>query len=49
MDYEGDLYDQTLRVEFCKFLRPEQKFGSLDELLAAIKRDGETARAYFEA
>lgn len=49
MDYEGDLYDQTLRVEFCKFLRPEQKFGSLDELLAAIKRDGETARAHFEA
>ena len=48
LDYEGDLYDSTLRVEFCKFLRPEQKFGSLDELLAAIKRDGETARAYFE-
>ena len=47
LDYEGDLYDSTLRVEFCKFLRPEQKVGSLDELLAAIKRDGETARAYF--
>ena len=48
LDYEGDLYNRTLRVEFCKFLRPEQKFGSLDELVAAIKRDGEAARAYFD-
>ena len=47
-DYEGDLYDRTLRVEFCKFLRPEQKFGSLDELVAAVKKDGKAARAYFE-
>ena len=48
LDYEGDLYDRILRVEFCKFLRPEQKFGSLDELVAAVKRDGEAARAYFQ-
>ena len=47
LDYEGDLYDRLLRVEFCKFLRPEQKFASLEELVAAVKRDGEAARAYF--
>ena len=49
LDYTGDLYDRMLRVEFCKFLRPEQKFGSLDALVAAVKRDGEAARAYFGA
>ncbi len=49
LGYDGDLYGVDLRVEFCKFLRPEQKFGSLDELVAAIHKDGEAARAYFEA
>ena len=47
LDFEGDLYGSNLQVEFCKFLRPEQKFGSLDDLVAAIHRDGEAARAYF--
>ena len=48
LDYDGDLYGSTLRVEFCKFLRPEQKFASVDELMSAIRSDGEAARAYFE-
>ena len=47
LDFEGDLYGSNLQVEFCKFLRPEQKFGSLDALVAAIRNDGEAARAYF--
>ena len=49
LDYDGNLYDRVLRVEFCKFLRPEQTFGSLDDLVAAVKHDGESARAYFES
>lgn len=48
LDFEGDLYGQNLQVSFCKFLRPEQKFSSLDELVAQIKADGKAARAYFE-
>lgn len=47
MDYEGDLYGRELQVEFCKFLRPEQKFENLDQLVAAIRKDGETAGAFF--
>lgn len=38
-DFQGDLYGQVIEVEFVAFLRGEQKFGSLDELQAAIRRD----------
>lgn len=45
LDWMGDLYGQTLTVELEQFIRPEQKFASLDELKAQIKADCETARA----
>lgn len=38
-DFEGDLYDQVIRVEFLEWIRGELKFDSLDELIAAIKGD----------
>ena len=44
--FSGDLYGRTVRVEFRKFLRPEQRFDSIDELQAAIRRDTDTAEAY---
>lgn len=40
----GDLYGLDLTVWLLKFLRPERKFASVDELGAAIARDGEEAR-----
>ena len=43
-----DLYGQRVRVLFFKFLRPEQKFGSVEDLSAAIQSDVRAARAYFE-
>ncbi|MBQ9151590.1 MAG: riboflavin biosynthesis protein RibF [Clostridia bacterium] len=46
MGFAGDLYDRPLKVEFLKFLRPEQKFDSVEALTAAIRRDTETAAAY---
>lgn len=49
LDFKGDLYGRILQVEFCKYLRPEQRFDTVDELIAAIRSDGEAARAYFEA
>ncbi|MBP0029581.1 bifunctional riboflavin kinase/FAD synthetase [Roseofilum sp. Guam] len=43
LNWSGDLYDQTLHVELESFLRPEQKFASLDALKAQIAADCETA------
>ena len=42
--FSGDLYGKTIRVEFLKFLRPEQKFATVDELKATIRKDIEAAK-----
>jgi riboflavin kinase / FMN adenylyltransferase len=42
-DFSGDLYDRVLLVEFVEFVRPEQKFPSLDSLKAQIASDSATA------
>ena len=44
LDYSGDLYGETIRLEFFDFIRPEKKFDSLEELKAAIHADAETVR-----
>ncbi len=35
----GELYGETVRVSLERFLRPERKFGNLDDLFAQISRD----------
>ena len=37
--FSGDLYGSPLTVELCDFIRPEKKFGSLDELKEQINAD----------
>ena len=44
LDWSGDLYGQTLTVSLEQFLRPEQKFDSLEALKAQIAQDCEAAR-----
>lgn len=44
LDFQGDLYGQQLAVELIDYIRPEQKFGSIDELVTQITRDAESAR-----
>lgn len=39
IDWQGDLYDRDLEVEFIRQLRPETKFPSLDALREQIKAD----------
>lgn len=45
LNWSGDLYGKTLRVNLIEFLRPEQKFASLDLLKAKIKEDCAIARS----
>ena len=47
LDFEGDLYGQTVRVEFYKRLRDEIRFDSLDALKNQIHLDAQATRAYF--
>ena len=45
-DWNGDLYDQTLQVKLLKWVREEQKFGSVEELQAQIHADERYCRSY---
>lgn len=47
LDFDGDLYDREITLEFCAFLRPERKFESLEALISAVLRDAEKTREYF--
>ena len=48
LDFEGDLYDREITLEFNRFLRPETKFDSLSALQTQIRKDAEETRVYFE-
>lgn len=38
-DFDGDLYGKNAKVCLLRFKRPEQKFASLDELIAQLRQD----------
>merc|ERR1719401_2123591 len=40
-DYEEDFYDCELRLVVCGYVRPELKFDSIDDLITAIREDGD--------
>lgn len=44
LDASGDFYGKTAQVRFYRYQRPEQKFGSVEELTAQMHRDAEQAR-----
>ncbi len=49
LDWSADLYGKTLTVTLEHFLRPEQKFSSLDALKAQIHADCAAARSQLSA
>ncbi len=44
LDFAADLYGRLLTLEFCEFLRPEEKFASLQDLQAQIQKDAAKTR-----
>lgn len=48
LDFHGDLYGKTVRVEFFHFLRPEQKFPSYEALRDEVMRNAQQTRSYFQ-
>lgn len=44
LDFDGDLYGQTLRIAFLERLRGEKRFESVDELVVQMNRDVDQAR-----
>ncbi|WP_079910223.1 bifunctional riboflavin kinase/FAD synthetase [Paenibacillus sp. 32352] len=43
-DFSRSIYGSSVTVEFISFLRPERKFGSVDELITQIRSDVDRAR-----
>jgi riboflavin kinase/FMN adenylyltransferase len=43
-DFNEDIYGETIRLNFLKYLREDQKFNSLDELKEQLRKDEVGAR-----
>ena len=48
LDFDGDIYGQVVKVELLDFLRPEQKFESIDELKKQVQSDINKTREFFK-
>lgn len=47
LDFAGNLYGKEITIEFCTFLRPEQRFAGLEALKAQVEQDAIRTREYF--
>ena len=47
LDFDGDLYGQAVTLEFLWFIRPEQRFESVELLKKAVLSDAEKTRNFF--
>lgn len=46
-DFSQDIYDEKVVIEWHQFIRKEQKFSGIQELVTQIEKDKETAIQYF--
>ncbi|MDQ5824226.1 MAG: bifunctional riboflavin kinase/FAD synthetase [Chloroflexota bacterium] len=44
LDYDADLYDETLTAQFVHYLRPQQRFDGLEAFIAQMRKDEANAR-----
>lgn len=47
LEFDQDIYDETIRLEFLGRLRDEKKFASLDDLIFAMNQDKENAIKHY--
>ncbi|MBO7309792.1 MAG: bifunctional riboflavin kinase/FAD synthetase [Clostridia bacterium] len=47
-DFDGNLYEKELTVDFLHFLRQERKFESVEEMALQVKKDIKLAQEYIE-
>ncbi|MEM5781002.1 MAG: riboflavin biosynthesis protein RibF [Lawsonibacter sp.] len=47
LDFDGNLYGHEVRMEFFTYLRPEQKFSSMQALSDEIRRNAQQTSDYF--
>lgn len=48
LDFDDDIYDMTVKVEFYHLIRKEKPFSSQDELIHQLKKDENYVREYFK-
>ena len=48
LDFAGDLYDQTIEVAFTRYLRDQQRFAGVPQLLRQLERDVALTRSHAE-
>lgn len=46
-DFNEDIYDEQLTVEWYEFIRDEQKFSGVEEIIAQLQQDEKEIREYF--
>lgn len=47
LNFDDDIYGRVVEIEWIHYLRREQKFSSIDELVMQINKDKQTALNYF--
>ncbi len=47
-DFDGDLYEKSITVNFIRFIRKETKFSSVEEMATQVKKDIEVAKAHIK-
>lgn len=47
LEFQGDVYGQTVKLELYRHLRPERAFGSLEELHREVMKNAQETREYF--